>query len=160
MRLIKHVIKAGTLSYTIIEVSAVDLANIQLSLITTGQRELKLNENWQASPPKQMNPSLTINQANWIGDLIYGVQSGLKMRYYPQGSEDADNAVVVTLRAFTYEGGGLYPSDADIRDSFVWTSGFTERWFKVDDLVKALDNAMLNSQGSDMPMAIIDKERS
>ena len=101
---------------------------------------------------------LTINQAGWLGDLIHGVERGWKMRYYPMGAKDADHPAVVMLRAFTYEGGGLYPRDGDIRESYVWCSGLTESWFKVNDILDALENAITCKFGDESPMAIIDKE--
>jgi hypothetical protein len=101
---------------------------------------------------------LTISQSIWLGDLGRGVERGSKMRYYPMGAKDADHPLEVILRAFTYEGGGLYAHDEDIRESYVWCSGFTERWFKVSDLLDALENAVSCKFGDESPMAIIGKE--
>lgn len=100
---------------------------------------------------------LTINQAGYLGDLIRGVERGAKLRYYPMGAKDADHPMTQVLRAFTHDGGGFYPHDADIRDSHVWTSGITERWFKVSDLITAMDNA-INGRDINAPMAMIDFE--
>lgn len=100
---------------------------------------------------------LTINQAGLLADLIHGVERGAKLRYYPRGCESADNPMVAVLRAFTYAEGALYPRDKDIRDAHVWTSGFTEHWFPVEQLLTALDN-MQGEHGLENPMAVIDEE--
>jgi hypothetical protein len=102
--------------------------------------------------------TLTINQAGLLADLMRGVERGLKLRYYPLGAESADRAMVVVLRAFTYAEGALYPHDKDIRDAHVWTSGFTEHWFPVEQLLTALDN-LGGKHGIDEPMAIIDNDK-
>jgi hypothetical protein len=101
---------------------------------------------------------ITIEQAGWLGDLIHGVERGCKMHYYPMGAKDADHPMAVVLRAFTYEGGGLYPHDEDIRESYVWCSGIIETWLKVGDVLDALENAVTCKFGDESPMAIIDKE--
>lgn len=101
---------------------------------------------------------LTMYQADWLGQLIRAVQACAKMRYYVFGASGNADSVRYTLRAFTLDGGGLYPNHADIRDAYVWASGFMEHWFKVDDLIKALDNAVNGSDGLDAPMAMIDWE--
>lgn len=108
--------------------------------------------------PDKVSHVLTINQAGLLADLIRGVQAGAKLRYYPFGTRDADHPLIVVMRAFTYEGGGLYPHDADVRDAYVWTSGFTESWFKVDELIKALDN-MQGTHGLENPMAVINYDK-
>lgn len=100
---------------------------------------------------------LTINDSILLGDLHRGVERGLKLRYYQFGTRDVDHPLVVTMRAFTYDGGNLYPHDADIRDAYVWCSGFMERWFKVDELIKALGN-IDGKHGLEEPMAVIDSE--
>jgi hypothetical protein len=99
---------------------------------------------------------LTIDEAGRLSDLIHGVERGLKLRYYPRGSEDAERPLTAVLRAFTREDSSLYPHDADIRDAFVWTSGFMEHWLKVSDLLAALDNAVTGRHGFDKPMAVIE----
>lgn len=104
-------------------------------------------------PPR----TLTINQSMLLGQIHHGVERGLKLRYYQFGTRDADHPLIVSMRAFTYEGGNLYAHDADVRDAYVWTSGFTERWFKVDELITALDN-MQGTHGLDNPMAVIEEE--
>lgn len=101
---------------------------------------------------------LTINQAGLLADLIRGVERKLKLRYYPMGADSADNPMVQVLRAFTYAEGALYPHDKDIRDAHVWTSGFTEHWFPVEQLLKALNNHTHGTDGLDQPMAAIDEE--
>jgi hypothetical protein len=106
--------------------------------------------------------TLTIEQARLLGDLIHGVERKCKMHYYPYGADTSDatmNVLTVVLRAFTNEGGGgFYPHDSDIRDSYVWTSAIFEHWFKVDDLIVAMDNAVTGKNGTNQPMAVIDKE--
>jgi len=101
---------------------------------------------------------MTIDQAIYLGDLVNGVQRGLRMRYFPFGADDNNKPMGMSMRAFTYENGNLYPHNADIRDAYVWFSGFTEHWIKVSDLLLALDNAVNGTQGMNKPMAIIDKE--
>ena len=44
MRLIKHL--GNPVTYTIEDVSIIDLAHIQLGLISTGQIDLRLDEQW------------------------------------------------------------------------------------------------------------------
>jgi hypothetical protein len=66
--------------------------------------------------------------------------------------------MIATLRAFTHKGGGVYfEADGDIRDAFVWTSGFMEHWFKVSDLLLALDN-LDGKLGLDKPIAVIEEK--
>lgn len=158
MRLVKHNYK-GSFRYTIIEVSVTDLALLQLLLIRNGQNELKTEEDWLPSPIPDVKPPLTGMQAEWIGQLIHGVQRGLKMRYFTYGASDNADPMRCTLRAFTHNDGSLYPRDADIRDAYVWTSGISEHWFKVADLLKALDNAINGYEGTNKPMAMIDEEK-
>lgn len=144
--------------YTVIDVSVPDLAILQLLLLRNDQNELKVDKDWIPAKIPDVKPALTLSQASWLGELIHGVERGLKMRYYPLGSDSADNPMTCVLRAFTYNGGGMYPYNADVRDSYVWTSGFMEKWLKVDDLLKALDNAINGKDGTDKPMAIIEEE--
>ncbi len=101
------------------------------------------------------NETLTIGQAGYLADLIRGVEGGKKLRYYQRGSDDAERPLVVVMRAFTYESGGLYPHDADIRDAYVWCSGMFEHWLKVRDLMRALENAVTGGHGYSSPMAVI-----
>jgi hypothetical protein len=103
------------------------------------------------------NEVLTISQAGHLGDLVRGVDNGSSLRWYPYGADNPDVVLRVVLRAFTYEGGGMYPHDADIRDAFVWTSGFTERWLPVRDLLPALSN-LDGHLGMSEPIAIIGAE--
>jgi hypothetical protein len=103
------------------------------------------------------NGVLTLNQAGYIGELIHAVERNLKLRYLPGGAkDDGRKTLTVELRAFTYNGGALYPSDADIRDAYVWCSGVMEHWYKVSDLIAAMQNAIDGSYGLDAPMAVID----
>ena len=101
---------------------------------------------------------LTLGEADYLGQLIKGVQRGCKLRYYRNGSESADNPVMLVLRSFTYEGGGLYSHEEDIREAYVWCSGITERWFKVNDILIAMDNFINGNHGVDNPMAYVEKE--
>lgn len=98
---------------------------------------------------------LTINRAGMLSDLIRGVEQNAKLVWYPIGS-DTDKPMVQILRAFTYAEGALYPHNADIRDAHVWTSGFTEHWFPVSDVLDAFENINDGSHGMDKPMARID----
>ena|SRR5690242_13155595 len=98
---------------------------------------------------------LTINQAGHLADLLRAVEGNKRMRYYPNGADGDAVFTTVSLRAFTYDGGGLYRHDADIRDAFVWTSGLFERWFPVRDLMAALSN-LDGHLGLDKPIAIIE----
>jgi hypothetical protein len=102
--------------------------------------------------------TLTISDLIWLGQINSGVERSWKMRWYPQGVISADRPAYLVLRAFTYKGGGLYPRDADVRDSFVWCSGITEQWIKVSDLMKALQNAIDQNEGENSPMAMIEAE--
>jgi hypothetical protein len=98
---------------------------------------------------------LTIDQAGYLADLIRGVESGRRMRWYPLGTDSADNPATVVLRAFTNADGTLYPHNADIRDSHVWTSGIFERFYPVRDVLAAMANA-INGTDLGAPMAMLD----
>lgn len=102
-----------------------------------------------------MTEVLTIERAGYLADLIRGVEAGAKLAYYPSGA-DTVTPLIVVLRAFTYDGGGLYPRDKDIRDAHVWTSGMFERWFTVRELLDALENTIDASHGMGAPMASWD----
>lgn len=103
----------------------------------------------------QDNGTLTINQAGYLANLIRAIDHRKTMRWYPQGA-DTDQPMTVVLRAFTNPDGSLYPSDADIRDAYVWTSSMFEHWFGVRDVLAALANA-IHGNAVDQPMAIIDE---
>jgi hypothetical protein len=101
---------------------------------------------------------MTLNEAGILGDLVNAVGRGDRLRYYPYGADESDATMHVVegvLRAFTLEGGGFYPNNKDVRDAYVWVSGFTERWYKVSDLILALDNND-GKHGLDKPIAVID----
>jgi len=98
---------------------------------------------------------LSLNDAGLLGDLIRGVQGGAKLRWYQFGTRDADHPAIFTLRAFTYDGGGFIRDEDDVRDEFVWCSGIFERWLKVSDIIKALDN-MQGKHGLENAMAVIE----
>jgi hypothetical protein len=97
-----------------------------------------------------------------MADLIQGVQRKSKMRYYPRGvCPESDTVMSMTLifRAFSHDGGGLwFDNDGDVRDAFVWCSGFMERWLKVDDIIDAMENHTDMRHGETAPMAVIDNE--
>lgn len=99
---------------------------------------------------------LTLDQAGHLSDLIRGVDRGAKLRYYPRGAEGSAVYGRWVMRAFTLEGGGLYPNGSDIREAYIWGSGITERWFKVSDLIIAMSNIFDGKHGMDKPMATID----
>ena len=101
-----------------------------------------------------MTDILTIDQAGYLADLIRAVESGKRMRWYPLGA-DTDQPLTVSLRAFTNADGTLYPHDADIRDSHVWTSGTFEHWFPVRDVLAALANA-IHGTSMGAPIAMLD----
>lgn len=101
------------------------------------------------------NEVLTITQAGYLADLLRAVEDNKRMRYYPNGAEGDAVFTTVTVRAFTYEGGGFYPHNADIRDAFVWTSGIFERFFPVRDIMDALSN-LDGHLGFDKPIAVIE----
>jgi transcription elongation factor Elf1 len=101
---------------------------------------------------------LSLNEAGLLADLIRGVQAKAKLRFYMQGADDADEPLIVVMRSFTHEDGGFLSEQEDVRDAYVWCSGFTEHWFKVSDLIKALDN-MDGHHGLSAPMATIDYDK-
>jgi hypothetical protein len=105
---------------------------------------------------------LTLNRAGLLADLIHAVQRKSKLRYYPRGVDPGNDALMsmtLVLRAFSHDGGGLwFDNDGDVRDAFVWCSGFMERWLKVDDIIDAMENHTDMSHGETAPMAIIDNE--
>jgi hypothetical protein len=106
--------------------------------------------------PDNIKPTLTYNEAGLLADLLRAVGRGDRLRHFPDGADgDTDHPVDGVLRAFTLEGGGFYPNDQDIRDAYVWTSGITEHWYKVSDLIRALDN-IDGKHGLDKPIAVID----
>jgi hypothetical protein len=102
-----------------------------------------------------MSDILTISQAGYLADLTRGVAQGKRMRWYPLGTDSADNPLIVVLRAFTHPDGTRYPHDADIRDAHVHTSGMFEHWYPVRDVLAALDN-MTNYTDDSKPLAKID----
>jgi hypothetical protein len=107
-------------------------------------------------PPASVKSVLTLNDAGLLGDLLRAVQGNYRLRYYPNGAEgDTDHPVEGVLRAFTLEGGGFYPNNDDVRNAYVWTSGFMERWYKVSDLIRALDN-IDGKHGLGEPMAVLE----
>jgi hypothetical protein len=102
-------------------------------------------------PPR----ALSLNEADLINVLMRGVSSNAKLNWYQFGSRDADHPLTMVMRAFTYDGGGFLSDTDDVRDAYVWCSGFVERWFKVSDIIKALDN-LDGKHGDTNPIATID----
>ena len=100
---------------------------------------------------------LTVRQAGLLCELIRGVDRRLKIRIYPAGADDAEHPLVVVMRAFTHKGGGFLNETDDIRDGYVWCSGFTESWHEVSWLIRALSN-LDGHLGFSGPMATIDEE--
>jgi hypothetical protein len=103
---------------------------------------------------------LSLNRAGLLSDLMRAVQlsnkqSGVKLRYYYAGS-DTDKPAEYVLRAFTRQDGSLLSENEDVRDTYVWCSGFLEHWFKVEELLDALDNTTSGRFGMENPMAVID----
>jgi hypothetical protein len=98
---------------------------------------------------------LTLNDAGLLSDLIRGVQAKAKLRWYQFGTRDADHPLIVTMRAFTYDGGGFIREHDDVLNAYVWCSGIFERWIKVSDIIKALDN-LQGKHGLENPMAVIE----
>lgn len=103
---------------------------------------------------------LSLNRAGLLSDLMRAVQlsnkqSGVKLRYYPHGS-DTDKPAEYVLRAFTHQDGTFLSENEDVRDVFVWCSGMFEHWIKVEELLDALDNATSGRFGMEKPMAVID----
>jgi len=107
------------------------------------------------------NRILTVTQAGWLCDLMRGVEGKLNLRYYPFGTDsavDEPRHTSYTLRAFTHDGGGFwFDKDGNIWDAYVWCSGIIEHWFKISDLIQALENAITAKYGEDKPMAIIER---
>jgi hypothetical protein len=101
---------------------------------------------------------LTLNQAILLGELIEDVGRKDKLNWYQFGSRDADHPLTMVMRAFTHDGGGFISEKDDIREAYVWCSGFMERWLKVSDIITALDN-LDGKHGEENPIATIgDKE--
>jgi hypothetical protein len=108
-----------------------------------------------AAFPVNISRVLTLNDADLLGGLIRGVQANAKLRYYQFGTRDTEHPLIVTMRAFTHDGGGFISETEDVRDAYVWCSGFMERWIKVSDIITALDN-LQGSHGLENPIAVID----
>jgi len=111
-----------------------------------------------AAFPANVPRVLSLREAGLLSELIHGVDRNLKLRYYQFGTRDADHPLVVMMRAFTYDGGGFINETDDIRDVYVWCSGFTERWLKVSDILTALDN-LDGKHGDTNPIATIEEDK-
>src|SRR6266487_4550559 len=57
MRLFKHVAEAQPTTYTIKNISMVELGYIQLALLMAGQPELRTEEDWKPAPVQPKKPS-------------------------------------------------------------------------------------------------------
>lgn len=91
-----------------------------------------------------------------LAELVRAVEAKAKIEWYPYGSETMDHKPLVgTIRCFTYENGYFPKSTDNLFDLFVWVSSMMEHWFKVPDVLDALDNAVNGHHGLDKPMAII-----
>lgn len=101
---------------------------------------------------------LTLNDAGLLADLIRGVQANAKLRWYQFGTRDTEHPLIVSMRAFTHEGGGFISEKEDIRDAYVWCSSFLEHWLKVSNIIKALDN-LNGKHGLENPIAVIDYDK-
>jgi len=108
-------------------------------------------------------PKLSLNRLQLLSDLLRAVQSsshqsGVKLRWYPCGTDFGSNVprqMDLVMRAFTHQDGTFLSDRDDVREAYVWFSGFTERWIKVEEVLDALDNA-INGTNHDQPMAVID----
>lgn len=101
------------------------------------------------------NDVLTISQLGYLVNLDRGIQTGARLKFYPFGSDSADNPWTGRLRCYARDGGGFLPNDADVRDAFVHVSGMFERWFPVRDLLAALSN-IDGHLGDKEPIATIE----
>lgn len=102
-----------------------------------------------------MSDVLTISKLGDLVTLDRGIQTGAKLKFYPFGSDSADNPWTGRLRCYAHEGGGFWPNDADVRDAFVHVSGMFERWFSVRELMDAISN-LDGHLGLDKPIATIE----
>jgi hypothetical protein len=110
---------------------------------------------------------LSLYKLQLLSDLLRAVQasshqSGVKMRWYPVGHDPGSNVprqMDLVMRAFTHKDGTFLSEQDDVRDAYIWFSGFTERWIKVEEVLDALDNAVNGNHGTDQPMAVIDYPR-
>ena len=142
------------------------LAELETAFENAGGRGVDMAEEIDQLRAKRDSSTtriLSLNRAGLLADLIRAVessnkQSGVKLRYYPFGS-DTDKPAEYVLRAFTHDGGGFLREDEDVRDAYVWCSGIFEHWFKVEELLDALDNTTSGRHGMDKPMAAIDFDK-
>src|SRR6266487_697636 len=74
MRLFKHVAKAQPTTYTIKNISMVELGYIQLALLMAGQPELRTEEDWKPAPVQPKKPSKhgkhEFNASRWEGTRV------------------------------------------------------------------------------------------
>lgn len=104
-----------------------------------------------------MPSDLTLTQAGHLADIVRGVERGSRLWYYPSGAQNGAPSASYVLRCFAHEGGGLwFDKDGDVRDAYVHGSGIMERWFKVSDLIRALENIIDAKYGDGEPMARIE----
>lgn len=100
------------------------------------------------------HPPLTLGDAISLSDILRGCMGGLKLHWYPDGTE-TPNPVKIEMRAIQAGPGTSLAPDADIRDGKVWCSGVLEWWIDVPELIKALQNTIDGRHGATDPMAII-----
>jgi hypothetical protein len=99
---------------------------------------------------------LTYSDASVLADIMRAVEAKARIRWYPNGTDSADNPLKLVIRAFTHDGGGFwFDSDGDVRNAYIWTSGISEHWLRVSDVMRALRNIQ-GEFGLDQPMATID----
>ncbi len=99
---------------------------------------------------------LTLTDAGYLSDILRGVEQGAYIRWYPRGTDSADNPIKSVMRAITHEGGGLwFDSDGDVRNAYIWTSGIWEHWLPVREVMSAL-RRMTGSGDMSQPLATID----
>ena len=107
---------------------------------------------------------LSLNKLQLLSDLLRAVQasnhqSGVKLLWYPVGHDPGSSVprqMGLVMRAFTHQDGTFLSERDDVRDAYIWFSGFTERWIKVEEVLDALDNAVNGNHGTDQPMAVIE----
>lgn len=94
--------------------------------------------------------TLTIEQADQLGQLVTAVRSHGMLRWYV----NAASGTTFTLRAFVVSPADMsfMSLDTDIRDGAVWVSGIFDRAIPVREILTALDNA---SDG-EFPLAVFE----
>ena len=88
---------------------------------------------------------LTITDAGLLAEILSGFNTDKRLWWYQEGSDSAERPQIYMQRAFTHDGGGFwFDKDDDIRDAYIWLTGventYGERWIKVSDIMRAIDN--------------------